>query len=755
MHRLTFIGLTLLLLVAMPLRGETIVRVADAHLKVGLDAKTGAIRELIEVASGSNQLVESETPFALWVLMVRDGEKTQTIAADQAGPVRIESCSEGRPGLRLTWDAVPLTDKRAMRVEATVRLGTPASGQCRWQLSVTKPADLAVKEVRFPRVPRLKPVSNGALAVPTALGGLCKDAGKLLRGDNGKGRRLGWSYPGAMSMQFLAYYSPDNAGFYAGCDDVQAYRKIFAIWGDPAGQVYFEVCHLPEQDAVGLDSCPIPYGVVLGIFRGDWSTAAAIYRESPAAKAWAGRGRLRRGLTPDWVNQTGLWVWNRGRSQEVLVPAEALQKHVALPVSVFWHWWHDCSYDDGFPEYLPPREGAESFRAAVEKAHRQGIHLLPYMNQRLWGTETKSWQKENAEAFAVKGPDGKVPTHVWNVFTNRPTASMCMGTEFWRDKYARMTQEVVCDLKADGVYMDQACGGGLPCWDPTHGHILGHGRYWLEGFGLLTATMRDRCSTVGRITLAGEHCSEAWIPHLDLMLTLDVSHERFRQPGSPWEVIPLFQAVYHSSVVTYGNYASLVYPPYDERWPKDQEPPERLTLLDRKFGQQFLLDHARTFVWGQQPMVANFGVEQLTARAEEVDFVSRLAKTRLKTLKYLHYGTWLQEPRLDVPRREIETMRKGIYIPLSTSTKAVPAALAGAWRAADGDVGIALASIDDSSLTINLPIDARAYGLAENTVVYRTDHNGRQRLGDLRQLGSTLRLDLPPRGIWMLEFSTK
>jgi hypothetical protein len=753
MHRLTFFGLTLLLLVALPVRGETIVRLADAQLQVGVDAKTGAIRELIEVATGANQLVANESPFALWILTVRDGQQTRAISADQAGPVRIERDTEGRPGLRLTWDAVPLPDKRPLRVEATVRVGTPAPGQCRWQLSVTKPADLAVKEVRFPRVPRLKPRADAALAVPIAIGRLCNDAGKLLRGNDGKGQRLGWSYPSGTSMQFVAYYSPNEAGFYAACDDTQAYSKTFAMWGDPAGQIHFEVCHLPEQDAAGLESCPMPYGVVLGTFRGDWSAAAAIYRESPAAKSWAERGRLRRGLTPQWVNQTGLWVWNRGRSQEVLVPAEALQKQVALPVSVFWHWWHDCSYDDDFPEYLPPREGAESFRTAVDQAHRQGIHLLPYMNQRLWGTATRSWQEENAQAFAVKGVDGKIHTHVYNLFTKRPTASMCMGTQFWRDKYAGMAQEVVCNLKADGIYMDQACGGGLPCWDPTHGHILGHGRFWLDGFGLLTATMRDRCSTVGRITLAGEHCSEAWIPHLDLMLTLDASMERYSNSNSPWTAIPMFQAVYHSSVVTYGNYASLVYPPYDERWPKDQAPPERLTLLDPKFNRQFCLDHARTFVWGQQPMVANFGVEQSTARRDEIDFVARLAKTRLKTLKYLHYGTWLQEPKVDVPQCEIDMVRKGIYIPLSTSTKTVPAVLGGAWRATDGDVGIALASIDDSPLTVRLPIDAPTFGLTENTVVYRTDHSGRQRLGGLRQLGPTLRLDLLPRDVCVLEFS--
>ena len=35
-----------------------------------------------------------------------------------------------------------------------------------------------------------------------------------------------------------------------------------------------------------------------------------------------------------------------------------------MPVSVFWHWWHGCAYDAGFPEYLPPREGTDAFKTA-------------------------------------------------------------------------------------------------------------------------------------------------------------------------------------------------------------------------------------------------------------------------------------------------------------------------------------------------------------------------------------------------------
>ena len=87
---------------------------------------------------------------------------------------------------------------------------------------------------------------------------------------------------------------------------------------------------------------------------------------------------------------------------------EDVSDYLGVPVSVFWHWWHHCAYDVGFPEYLPPREGEASFTSALADAHDAGLHAIVYMNQRLWGMTTQSWTERDAEQFAVKRPDGKV-----------------------------------------------------------------------------------------------------------------------------------------------------------------------------------------------------------------------------------------------------------------------------------------------------------------------------------------------------------
>jgi len=728
------------------------VRIADEKLKIGIDPATGSLRELIGLADGCNQLVDSPPSLDLWQITVSDGQTIQELNAGRAGPPKIERLRGDRPGLRLQWAKVPGSGREPLWVEVVVRLGEQGGPLSRWEFSLAKPKNLRLKQVRFPRVPGLRQRPEECLAVPKQLGILARNPRRLLQGRDNKAARLCWRYPYGteMAMQLLALYQRDGPGFYAACDDAQGFRKDFAMWGDGKAHIRFEIVHEPEQEAVEQAEFRLPFAVVLGAFRGDWTTAAQIYRESPSAKAIAERGRLRRRLSPAWVSETGLWLWNRGRSQQVLEPAAVMRRHLQSPVSVLWHWWHNCPYDAGFPEFLPPREGGESFRAALAAARRQNVHAILYMNQRLWGMKTRSWLDEGAEAYAVKGKEGKVSPEVYNIFMKAPCAPMCIGTQFWRNKYAGLAEEVLRGLKADGIYMDQT-GVWADCYDSRHGHILGPGRYWTDGLAMLTTEIRDRSSPRGPVALGGEFCGEPWIGSIDLNLALSVSHDRIGM-GPDWEPIPLFTAVYHPSTVVFGNMAGLVHPPYDEKWPQELAPPGRLTLLDRKFAKQFCLEHAQTFVWGMQPMLANFLPSHLKERPEEIDFVTRLVRTRVRSLKYLLHGTWLRPPLLKVPRQEIDVALIGTYTPLRASKRTYPVALAGTWRAPDGDVGLALASIHDEKLRLRLPIDSRAYGLPARSTVYRIDESGRHRVGPFDAREPEFRFELPPRGLCVLEF---
>src|SRR5256714_9696240 len=148
----------------------------------------------------------------------------------------------------------------------------------------------------------------------------------------------------------------------------------------------------------------------------------------------------------------------------------------------------------------------------------------------------------------------------------------------------------------------------LGCWDSTHGHPVGGGNYWMGGFRALAAQIRATAQRRGGrpVLLAGEGAGEAWLPELDVMLTLQVSQERYTDPGSGWEPIPFFQAVYHAYGVTYGSYSSLVMPPYDELWPPQFAPAEPLELLDRRFHPPVFLGPAAGLRLGLLPPDCEF-----------------------------------------------------------------------------------------------------------------------------------------------------
>ena len=238
------------------------------------------------------------------------------------------------------------------------------------------------------------------------------------------------------------------------------------------------------------------------------------------------------------------------------------RRDAKLPVSVFWHWWHNGPYDTSFPDYLPPREGAAPFTTAVRKAHAEGLHAIVYMNQRLWCVNTPSWTREGAERWAVRERDGSVRLETYNVFNPLPCATMDIATPFWRNKYAGIADTVLKQYGIDGIYMDQAVLS-LIDWSPDHGHPVGGGNYWMQGFRALARDLRAR-SAARPAGFAGEGGGESWMPDLDAFLTLQVSQERYADPASGWEVIPMFQAAYHPYALTYGTYGSLTLPPYDD-----------------------------------------------------------------------------------------------------------------------------------------------------------------------------------------------
>ncbi|NLP10113.1 hypothetical protein GX408_06920 [bacterium] len=732
----------------------SVVTIANDAFSLGFDSRTGVLCTLYDRNSGHEWLDDRLSAASPWLVEWTSAPGRASLDIRSA-----QTFTFTRPDPRtllMEWRDFSGSENGALRVRATVRLEEkrPLSS---WHISLHGIENKRIEQVVFPYIARLKESGEERLAVPQWMGQLMKNPRLELAKSKSEVKKFEWTYPGIFSLQCLALYHPQSCGLYVACNDTSAFLKNFSIQLDTLQTLVYGLHHFPACDSTLTDYAPA-YAAQIGVFQGDWLTAAEWYREWGGKQRWCRDSRFAAGRTPNWLEETALWMWNRSRSDNVLIPAADLQQRLGKPVSVFWHWWHNCSYDDGFPEYIPPREGAASFNTALARAHRQGLHAIVYMNQVLWGMGTQSWLRENAALYSAKNQQGETISHIFNIFTNQPLAYMCMATPFWRNKYASLCDSVFNRYQVDGVYMDMACLS-LKCYDPTHGHPRGGGTYWVENFSKLAAQIRAKAPADRPVMLAGEGSGEAWLPYLDAFLTLAVSKESYAGPGG-WETIPFFQAVYHQYAITYGNYSSLLAPPYDELWPKQYAPKEPLQMLDKDFNKQFLMEQARSFVWGLQPTIANYQPFLALERKQEIEYLFILARTRSRALKYLLHGKLVKLPEVAVPEEELALSRLSIYAGKKgeTVTRFIgkyPLVYAAAWQAMDQGLGIALTNIGDAPSRWHCVLQADRYALPAKGKVYLINSRARRLLG--RYADGQIRLDhsLQPREACVLEITGK
>ncbi|WP_373063328.1 DUF6259 domain-containing protein, partial [Gemmatimonas sp.] len=689
----------------------------------------------------------------LWSIALVSGTTAPVTTVIRASEAARFTARRIAQGFELRWSGFTHPALSQLQVTATVTLRRDTTTA--WRIALSGMDSARGERGHFPRLSGILIQSRDELAVPSWMGQRTRNPQAMLTTAAGGSRRHEFVYPGAASMQVFALSNAVTGGLYFAADDTAAFRKHFEFWGEGNGRAGYSVAHVLSDPGTHAHYAPA-YAAIVGLVLGDWLSAVERYRRWGTKQYWARESRLQAGATPAWMRNTGIWVWNRGTSDQVLEPAALLQQNARLPVSVFWHWWHHGPYDTSFPDYLPPREGAEPFTRAVAKAHEAGLNAIVYMNQRLWCTNTPSWTREGAEQWAVRERDGSVRLETYNVFNPLPCATMNPATPFWRNKYTGIADTVLNQYGLDGIYMDQAVLS-LIDWSPNLGHPVGGGNYWMKGFRQLASELRAM-SSKRPVGFAGEGGGESWMPDLDAFLTLQVSQERYADPASGWEVIPMFQAAYHPYALTYGTYGSLTLPPYDDLWPADKRPVTALMPLDLKFVRQFHLEQARMFVWGMQPTIANFLPDQLTERRREIDYLEQLARLRYGLREFFQTGVFLRPPRVDVTSAELLLSRISIYAArLGGPTEAritSPEVLVGAFRAADGRVAVALAGINLEPRRIQVTLDRRAYGLPAGTRIVRHDASGTSELGTLGNTPRLLSLNMEPLQGIVLELRT-
>ena len=645
---------------------------------------------------------------AIWRLTFRGpGGDERVISSAQGAASFSAERSERRLALHLKWKGLEVEKAGDTSVEVTVtlRAGSPLSS---WRLGLrTSAKRFGLWTAAFPRIPHVE--GEGLrLAAPFGWG--------LQFDEPLKQERLSGVYPGMVfCMQFATAWR-EGAGLYFAAHDAAANFKEFVVEPDgERGALGFEIVNYPAGMGEPARSWSSPYDAVVGVYEGGWYDGARLYRKWSYSAPWGKAGSVRERMIPRWLKDNDLWLLMSGVGPDSAERARRFAEFFSVPTAAHWYEWHQIPFDTLYPEYFPTREG---FAEAVKATQAAGVHVMPYINGRLWDPASKSWTDEGAEEACAKKETLEKYIEVYG--SKVPLAVMCPSTALWQKKVTGLVERLLGEVGVDGVYIDQICAAAaVLCFDPKHGHPPGGGEMWASSYRRLLDGVRRRLGRDNMITT--EESTETWNDQFDALLLVNTPAGR----GVP---IPMFPAVYSGRVITFGF--------------------QYIQAGDLERHMPFRLKMARAFLFGAQVGWVGDNVLNEAHRAE-AEYLRALARCRSRAHKFLSEGEMLAPLKVEgVTKAAVEGARW--WGSGETFKAEVPAVMGSAWRAQDGSVGIALTNISDQQQAAVLRLSPGRYGLKGRKFrMWRIGPEGREAAGAFDPAAH--REEMHPRSAVILE----
>ena len=468
----------------------------DARL-AALFHERGGLMGLTDVTRGRDLFNAKESGQA-WELEVgKAAEGGRWVSSRDAAPAKVvvDDSAKGQV-LRFRWDKVAT----GLTVETEWRLdGSGLRGRLRTSGSLGAEGLL---RVRFPDVDKLGTAKATDLCVPRGNWGRCHKAAS---------GRHGGQYPsGYWPMQFLGITEGDES-LYLGAEDGTAELKRFTY--EVGKRFYFEL--IPPDLGVPGKRYDMGYDVVLSPLQGDWLAVGKRYREFALKQVWCSKGHIKdRADIPKRYRDGLYWFLMNGTPESVVPELLEARKRFPVPLGVHWYCWHVIPFDDDYPHYKPSKKG---FKEAVKKLQDLGITVMPYINGRLWDSDTKDFPTV-ALPWATKDAKGQHYVEVYG--SKQKLVPMCPYSKLWQDTMFDTVNWLYNDQGVDAVYMDQI-GAASPrvCMDPRHGHPLGGGGWWLEGYTKMLTRIQALTDKPGpQRLLTTENNADPYIHLIDAFL---------------------------------------------------------------------------------------------------------------------------------------------------------------------------------------------------------------------------------------------
>jgi hypothetical protein len=655
---------------------ETAIRAGDLQMvleKTGQGLRLAGLADLV-----TNQELCPAEPAPLFSIVLRDVQTKDllTVTAD-SGWKQVDVASNGVIGTHVLTFVAPSDERlEGIRVEVTLKVEAGDSALT-WDLQVTNDNPRwALWHVVFPQA-SVRDLGEGGRVFAQVTSGV--ELSEMWS----KGGKRGGPYPGGWTcMQYMAAYNKARrTGLYVGMHDPFGSTKSIFAEGQPAKQaVLFTFDHpVPDMGKAGCNF-DLPGEARWQLLRGDWFDAAQIYRAwaMQEARWWPALGSAGREDTPKWMRELPAWVMTGGAASDCVPKVRKFAEAIGLPTGFHWYNWHQIPFDNDYPHYFPVKDG---FAEGVAELKTAGVYPMPYINGRLWDTRDKGaedWAfSRTALPAATKDEDGKPCTESYGskeTDGNSVTlAVMCPTTSLWQDRVGDIVLRLFDEYGVSGVYIDQiAAAQPRLCFDASHGHALGGGHWWTEGYwkmldAICAAKPADRMLTT-------ECNAEPYVKWLDGYLTWHWQQQ---------DMVPAFSAVYGGTIQMFGR-AYRGGPTQD--------------LANR-------MKAAQQLIYGEQ--IGWFGPE-IIERADCWPFLRDCIQLRWRLREYFYRGHMARPPHLTgpVPRITADWQWSGEWL---VTTDAI---MTGAWRIRqENKLVLLFANVSDAPYAGRLDLDPADYGL--------------------------------------------
>ena len=661
-------------------KNESKYTIADDFSKITLEQTSQGIM-LTELASvnGKNYLRQ---PTLLWAVEMTNKEK---VHAQLESAKIIPAFTENENQVELSFSNVPISQTKD-NVNVLVTFTFNSLKQIEWRISITQiPRDWSVFRVNFPKFDLAVEQSDDyTFVVPLDRGVAYKNPLNTIPtgGIIEKKRIRHRPYPSGISLQLLALQRFDELLYFAAHDPVP---HIKTFYFEP--NLKDSLIHLhPYTDT------PIQYGHdyqsftwVTACTKGDWFTAAQIYRKFALTASWTQRGPLEKGKkTPFWYQNIPMVTLRllRGPGEDVKDLIEE-KEFIGLPLVSHYYMWHKNAFDADNPFFFPT---VPTFRKDIAELKENEIYVMPYVNPYSADTSLPEWESGLKNSAMQMTEQGDLSVITWS--QGHTFAGMCPAAPLWR-RITNLLAMRMYEMQIRALYFDEVpVSSPRPCYNTDHDHVPGGGDYYFQAYQSYFKAIRDEAGDFCQdLIMTGEGNGEPYMLYLDAFL--------IGNSNDP-QAVPLFEAIYHDYMMGFGRYTFTA------------------ELTDDRFNGAIISKYAQQFVWGTQfgwsrpPLAAILRKDRKTA-----DFLKHLCHVWVNNADYLVRGKMLRPLDLSdqikpVKRRWAMAWNddKGTEIELMPVLNSI-------WQIDDGSIEIVLVNITDNPVNLKIRLSSPQQLLAE------------------------------------------